>query len=67
MTTTSNSALLALAALLLAGCGDSDVREVRHLDGRDQGANPARRSSRLPEPKTFVPFAYNQRAGDRSV
>jgi type IV pilus assembly protein PilP len=46
-----------MATMLLAGCGDSDVREVR--DWMEQ----VRRSTRpavkpLPEPKDFLPYAY---------
>ena len=57
--TTKNSALLALAALLLAGCGDSDVREVRTwMDETKAAIKPAVKP--LPAPKEFVPYAYNQ-------
>lgn len=48
-----------LAALLLAGCGDSDVREVRTwMDETKAQTRPAVKP--LPAPKEFVPFAYNQ-------
>lgn len=56
-----NGAVAALAALLLAGCGDSDVREVRNwMDETRQQTKPTVKP--LPEPKEFVPFAYNQAA-----
>jgi type IV pilus assembly protein PilP len=46
-----------LALLLLAGCGDSDVQEVRtwmkQIDAQTQVRVPP-----LAEPKVFVPFAY---------
>lgn len=50
--------LTALSAmLLLAGCGDSDVQEVRtwmkQIDAQTQVRVPP-----LAEPKVFVPFAY---------
>jgi type IV pilus assembly protein PilP len=49
----------ALLALLLAGCGDSDVREVRTwMDETKAQTKPAVKP--LPAPKEFVPFAYNQ-------
>lgn len=45
---------------LLAGCGDSDVQEVRgwmkQVDAQAQVAVPP-----LTEPKTFIPFAYQQK------
>lgn len=54
-----NSALLALAALILVGCGDSDVREVRTwMDQTKAQTKPAVKP--LPAPKEFVPYAYNQ-------
>ena len=54
-----NSAVLALAALLLAGCGDSDVREVRTwMEHTRAQTRPAVKP--LPAPKEFVPYAYNQ-------
>ncbi|NGZ82948.1 pilus assembly protein PilP [Duganella aceris] len=49
-----------MAALLLAGCGDSDVQEVRgwmkQVDARAKVA-----VTPLAEPKTFIPFAYQQK------
>jgi type IV pilus assembly protein PilP len=46
-----------VAMLLLAGCGDSDVQEVRtwmkQIDAQTQVRVPP-----LAEPKVFVPFAY---------
>lgn len=48
-----------LAALLLAGCGDSDVREVRSwMEETRAQIRPAVKP--LPAPKEFVPYAYNQ-------
>jgi type IV pilus assembly protein PilP len=50
------SAMLA-AALLLAGCGDSDVKEVRDwMDQVKQQTRPAVKP--LSEPKDFIPYAY---------
>ncbi len=49
-----------LCALLLAGCGDSDVAEVNQwMDGvkKDTKVN----IKPLSEPKTFIPFAYGVR------
>jgi type IV pilus assembly protein PilP len=52
----SRGAML-LAALLLAGCGDSDVREVR--DWMDQVRKETRPAVKpLAEPKEFIPYAY---------
>ena len=46
-----------LAATLLAGCGDSDVREVR--DWMEQVKRDTRPAVKpLPEPKDFLPYAY---------
>ena len=46
--------------LLLAGCGDSDVQEVRawmkQVDAETKVGVPP-----LAEPKTFIPFAYQQK------
>jgi type IV pilus assembly protein PilP len=51
--------VLALAALLLAGCGDSDVREVRTwMEETKAQTRPMVKP--LPAPKEFVPYAYNQ-------
>ncbi len=52
------TAALALAAgLLLAGCGDGDVRAVR--DWMDQVQRDTRPNVKpLPEPKDFIPYAY---------
>jgi type IV pilus assembly protein PilP len=50
----------ACAALLLAGCGASDVREVQ--DWMAQVKKDTRVSVKpIPEPKTFIPFAYTAR------
>lgn len=51
---------LAAVAVLLAGCGDSDVKEVR--DWMEQVKNETRPSIKpLPAPKDFIPFAYADR------
>lgn len=56
-----SSACSLLAVLLLSGCGDSDVREVRTwMEETKAKTRPAVKP--LPEPKEFVPFAYNQGA-----
>jgi type IV pilus assembly protein PilP len=48
---------LAAAALLLAGCGDSNVKEVR--DWMDQVKRDTRPAVKpLSEPKDFLPYAY---------
>lgn len=48
------------AAMLLAGCGDSDVREVR--DWMEQVKHDTRPAVKpLPEPKDFLPYAYGAR------
>ena len=48
---------MALASALLAGCGDSDVREVR--DWMEQVRRDTRPAVKpLPEPKDFLPYAY---------
>ena len=49
----------ALLALLLAGCGDSDVREV-HTWMNETRAQTKPSVKPLPESKEFVPYAYNQ-------
>jgi type IV pilus assembly protein PilP len=47
----------AAAALLLAGCGDSDVKEVHAwMDQVKQETRPAVKP--LAEPKDFIPYAY---------
>ena len=52
---------LAAAALLLAGCGDSDVKEVR--DWMDQVKRETRPAVKpLSQPKDFIPYAYAERA-----
>ena len=49
-----------LLATLLAGCGDSDVREVR--DWMEQVKRDTRPAVKpLPEPKNFLPYAYGAR------
>jgi len=48
-----------LAAVLLAGCGDSDVREVRSwMDQVKRETKP--KVKPLPASKEFIPYAYNQ-------
>jgi type IV pilus assembly protein PilP len=48
-----------LLAVLLAGCGDSDVREVRTwMEETRAQTKPSVKP--LPESKEFVPYAYNQ-------
>jgi len=49
-----------IAALLLAGCGDSDVKEVRDWMAQvRQDTRPAVKP--LPAPKEFIPYAYGAR------
>ena len=49
--------ILAGLAVLLSGCGDSDVREVR--DWMEQVRRDTRPAVKpLPEPKDFIPYAY---------
>ncbi|MFL6675404.1 MAG: pilus assembly protein PilP [Massilia sp.] len=49
---------LALAALLLGGCSDSDVKEVRDWMAQvEKTTTPGVKP--LPEPKEFIPYAYN--------
>lgn len=49
----------AMLAALLAGCGDSDVREVRTwMEETRAQTKPSVKP--LPESKEFVPYAYNQ-------
>jgi len=51
---------LLAAGLLLAGCGEGDVREVR--DWMEQVRQDTRPSVKpLAEPKDFIPYAYNAR------
>jgi type IV pilus assembly protein PilP len=46
------------AALMLAGCGDSNVKEVR--DWMEQVKQETRPNVKpLSEPKDFIPYAYN--------
>lgn len=49
-----------IAMLLLAGCGDSDVQEVRswmkQIDAQSKVRVPP-----LAEPKTFIPYAYERK------
>jgi type IV pilus assembly protein PilP len=52
-----NLALALAVAVLLAGCGDSDVREVR--DWMEQVRRDTRPAVKpLAEPKDFLPYAY---------
>jgi len=52
-----NAGAFVAAALLLAGCGDSDVKEVRDwMDQVKQETRPAVKP--LAEPKDFIPYAY---------
>jgi type IV pilus assembly protein PilP len=54
------SLALLMASLLLAGCSDSDVKEVRDWMAQVKAeTKPAVKP--LPEPKEFVPFAYSQK------
>ena len=48
----------ALAALLLAGCSDSDVKEVKDWMAKVKSETKVAVTP-LSEPKTFVPYAYN--------
>jgi type IV pilus assembly protein PilP len=49
----------ALLAVLLAGCGDSDVREVRTwMEEARAQTKPSVKP--LPESKEFLPYAYSQ-------
>jgi type IV pilus assembly protein PilP len=51
---------MALASALLAGCGDSDVREVR--DWMEQVKHDTHPTVKpLPAPKDFLPYAYGAR------
>jgi type IV pilus assembly protein PilP len=58
-----NSLPLLLAGLLLAGCSDSDVKEVRDWMAQvKEETKPAVKP--LLEPKEFIPFAYVNDAAD---
>ncbi|RJG14834.1 pilus assembly protein PilP [Massilia cavernae] len=57
MTRLIKTAALALAAAVLAGCGDSDVREVQQWMDETRKNTPVRVKP-LTEPKTFIPLAY---------
>jgi len=60
MTRYSTILLGVLSAALLAGCGDSDVREVRDWMAQVQReTHPTVKP--LAEPKTFIPYAYGAR------
>jgi type IV pilus assembly protein PilP len=49
-----------MATMLLAGCGDSDVREVRDwMEQVRRNTRPAVKP--LPEPKDFLPYAYGEK------
>lgn len=61
MTRLLKTAALALAACVLAGCSDSDVREVQQWMA-DTEKNTQVTVKPLAEPKTFIAFAYQ--AGD---
>jgi type IV pilus assembly protein PilP len=58
--TAAFTAALALAALLLAGCSDSDVKEVRDWMAQVNRDTKVRVVP-IAEPKTFIPFAYTAR------
>jgi type IV pilus assembly protein PilP len=51
---------LALAALLLAGCSDSDVKEVRDWMAQVKSDTKVKVVP-IAAPKTFIPFAYTAR------
>lgn len=52
-----HTVVLLLAGVVLAGCGDSDVREVRDWMAQvKRDTRPAVKP--LPAPKEFIPFAY---------
>jgi len=58
--TAIRAAAIVLAGLTLAGCGDSDVKEVRlWMDEVKKETQPAVKP--LTEPKQFIPYAYVQR------
>lgn len=54
--------VLALLATMLAGCGDRDEQEVRQWM-KEVDATTRVAVKPLPEPKTFVPFAYASAEG----
>jgi type IV pilus assembly protein PilP len=57
---TMRAAAFAALALLLAGCGDSNVKEVHAwMEQVKQETRPAVKP--LAEPKDFIPFAYSER------
>lgn len=58
MMNSMRSALAFGALLLLGGCGDSDVEEVRQWMAQVKQETRVRVDP-LSEPKTFVPFAYS--------
>lgn len=55
-----SGAALALAAALLAGCSDSDVKEVNQWMDETRAATRVKVDP-ISEPKTFIPFAYSTR------
>ena len=57
MTRLMKTAALALAASVLAGCSDSDVREVQQWMDETKKNTPVQVKP-LAEPKTFIPLAY---------
>ncbi len=58
MRKTMQAACACCLAALLAGCGDGDVQEVRDwMKQVERETVPAVKP--LPEPKEFVPYAYN--------
>ena len=59
MTTRLVILMAVLPVALLAGCGDSDVQEVRSWM-KQVDAQAKVRVPPLAEPKTFIPFAYVQ-------
>jgi type IV pilus assembly protein PilP len=56
--TAIRTAVLLLPALLLAGCSDSDVKEVQEWMAQvKKDTRPVVKP--LPEPKDFIPYAYD--------
>lgn len=55
-----HASILILACAVLAGCGDSDVQEVRQWM-KEVDATTRVAVKPLAEPKTFVPFVYASR------